>query len=75
MINYMNSNELSMIYLSSIKELLQKNSNESTNVILADTYLKLIKSVQTCCSNEEEIDPIEIISLGTIVYHFKKNPL
>ena len=71
----MNSNELSMIYLSSIKELLQKNSNESTNVILADTYLKLIKSVQTCSTIEEEIDPIEIISLGTIVYHFKKNPV
>lgn len=71
----MNSNELSMIYLSSIQELLQNHSNESTNAILAETYLKLIKSVKTCCTIEDEIDPIEIISLGTIVYHFKKNPV
>ena len=70
----MNSNELSMIYLSSIQELLQNHSSESINAILADTYLKLIKSVKTC-TVEEEIDPMEIISLGTIVYHFKKNPI
>jgi len=66
----MDSFEFDKMYLTCIKELVEKQSNETTNAILADTYLRLVKSLHTCCSENTEIDPMVVISLGSLAYHF-----
>jgi hypothetical protein len=65
----MNAKELSNTYLFHLGELLKDHSSNETNAILAETYLKLVKSMNHCTYSKEEVDQMEIVSLGTIAYY------
>ena len=65
----MNASELSIFYISQLTELLQNHASDETNAILAETYLKLVKSMNNCTYSNGDIEQMEIISLGTIAYY------
>lgn len=70
----MNPHELSLILLDGIRDLVQTHSTVDTHKLLSDTYMTLVKQHQPCTYANEEINPLEIIALGTLAYHLSKTP-
>ena len=70
----MNHSELSLGLIEGIRELVHLGgANKDTSKLLAETYLELMKQHRMCTKRDTEtFETMEIVSLGTLAYHFSK---
>ena len=69
----MNHSELSYILIEGIRDLIQLGGTREMSKLLSETYLKLMTQHRMCTKRETEtFEPLEIVSLGTLAYHFSK---